>query len=1010
MPNMRYLILFSISFFAASTLQVYAQKNEALSNNQRIYNRAIELFNHAQYGEAQRHFLMYATRTNSSENKINAEYYAGLCAMELLNPDAVNLLLKIATQHTDHAKSKPALFQLGKYYYRIKDNKNAIKFLSHVNAEDLTPEEANEMLFIRGYCYFRIDDFDNSKNSLNPIADKPNKFNESANYYLGYIIYREGSFDEALNRFEKVGDNKLFGALAQVYIAQIYFAQKRYNDVVTFADTITQKEIINDVAGIVGQSYFQLGNYEKAIPFLERFYTKSPSGKTSHDIYRLGFSHLRLGNYNKAIELLGMIASEKDSTSQFASYHLAEAYLATNQKRPARLAFDRAYQNSFNTEITELALFNRAKLSYELAMQNEALKDLAQFVNEYPSSEWADDAKSLFSQLLTATKNYKDAIPIIESIKNPNQPTQLAYQRVCYYRAEELYLNNDYNNAKAIFIKSQTYNHDKKFYSLASFWLGEIAFKEGNYKHSIKNFNDFLKEPEVKETRFYALAHYNLAYANLKIEAFDECISWMKKFTSTEYGINNSELYTDANIRIADCYLVLREYQKALEQYDIIVKRNLNGADYALYQQATIYGVLNMIDEKITKLNLIVNQHKRSMYMDDAIFDIAVANMQNERFEEAIVGFDRIISDFSRSKYLRKAIQNKGLCYYNSDKDEYALTTFRKLIVEHAGSQEARDGLLVVKNIFVNRSDADGYLEFVKILPNVVLEPAYQDSVTFESAFNAYKANDCEKAAKQMSQYLQRFPGGFFNLKAHWYRAECDFILKNYDSALVSYEFVATQLRSEFTEKAIKQSAVLYFMNKKYDKALDYYASLERIASSRDNLAAALIGQIKSASAIGNMLAAANASSRYINSTVTHRDGVIEARLNLARYYIARNELDSARIEYEFVAKETKNAWAAEAKYNLAFIQYQNKDYKSCKKNIFDIADNYSNYEYWVAKAYLLLADVYVTEKDNFQAKATLQSIIENYDGEDLKNLATEKLRMIIANEESLKDHSKTSK
>lgn len=992
-------LIFTFVLVGSLHMGAYAQKSESLNNPQRIYNRANELLNHEQFGEAQRHFIMYAERSNNREIKINAYYYAGVCAMELLNPDAVNLLLKVAIQYPEHSKARPAYFQLGKYYYRLKDNKNAVKYLSLVSPQDLTPDEANEMLFTSGYCHFRLEEYDAAKRSFQPIADKPNKYNESANYYLGYITYREGNYSEALSRFLKVGNNKTFGPLAQVYIAQIYFAQKKYSDVVSFADTISNKEIINDVAGIVGQSHFQLGNFEKAIPFLERF-VKTPNGRSNQDAYRLGYSYLRIKNFTQAIDWLGRIATEKDTTAQYASFHLAEAYMATGQKRAARLAFDRAYANAFSPEITEQALFNRAKLSFELSMQQDALKDLALFVNEYPNSEVIDEAKSLFSQLLTATKNYKDAIPIIESIKQPNEATKLAYQRVCYYRAEELYLNNDYVQAKSTFSKSQQHKLDVKLYALASFWLGEISFREGQYKNSIQHFNDFLKYPEIKDTRFFAMAHYNIAYNHLKLEQFDDCINWMKKFTATEYAINNTELYTDANIRIADCYLVQRMYQPALTQYDLIVNKNLNGADYALYQQATIYGVLNMPEERITKLNQIIAQHKRSMYIDDAIFDLAVVKMQSERYDDAIAGFDNLIQNYSRSKYLRKAIQNKGLCYYNSDREEDALTVFKQLLAEHPNSQEARDGLLVVKNIYVNRSDADGYLDFAKTLPNVQIAPAYQDSVTFESAFNAYKAGDCSKASKLLSQYIQKFPGGFFSLRANYYRAECDFSLKNYDSALVSYEYVANQLRSEFTERAVKQSAVLHFMRKDYAKAYDYYASLERIAGSRDNLAAALTGQIKCASLLGKIEEAAAASVRYINSTVTQKDGIIEAKLNLARYYIAKNNLDSAKIEYAFVAKETKNVWSAEARYHLAYIQYQQKDFKGCKKGIFDIADNFSSYEYWVAKAYLLLADVYVAEKDNFQAKATLQSILENYEGEDLKNIASEKLRIIIASEE----------
>ena len=41
------------------------------------------------------------------------------------------------------------------------------------------------------------------------------------------------------------------------------------------------------------------------------------------------------------------------------------------------------------------------------------------------------------------------------------------------------------------------------------------------------------------------------------------------------------------------------------------------------------------------------------------------------------------------------------------------------------------------------------------------------------------------------------------------------------------------------------------------------------------------------------------------------------------------------------------------------------------------------NHNYWVAKAYILLADNYVKLKDTFQAKATLQSIVDGYRGDD---------------------------
>ena len=50
-------------------------------------------------------------------------------------------------------------------------------------------------------------------------------------------------------------------------------------------------------------------------------------------------------------------------------------------------------------------------------------------------------------------------------------------------------------------------------------------------------------------------------------------------------------------------------------------------------------------------------------------------------------------------------------------------------------------------------------------------------------------------------------------------------------------------------------------------------------------------------------------------------------------------------------------------------------------------------------KTYLLWADIYFMKGNNLQAKQTLQSIIDNYEGEDLKDLARQKLDMIIQRE-----------
>ncbi len=997
--KLKKLVLLLVTF--ASVSAAFAQKTLNNEHSFKIYKEAYELFYKEKYASAQQLFAQYQRISTDRENTINAAYYAGVCAMELFNADAIAMLSAVANQYPEHPKAKLALFQLGRYFYRTKDNKRAVQYLEQVDALSLTNEEADEYWFIKGYCYFKTDKFSESKLSFKNIKDQKNKYYDPSNYYYGYVVYKEGNYDEALTHFNRIKESKTFGPLSQVYIAQILFSRKQYEEVVKFAGNINNKDVADDVAGLVGQSYFFLKNYSSALPYLETYNANPPVALTSKDIYRLAYAYMSTGKYEKAIEQFVRVTDKADTTSQFAHYHLAECYIKTDKKQSARLAFDRAYKLGFDKSITELALFNYGKISYELN-QPDAIKEFLKFVNDFPESPYIDEAKGILGDLLMSTRNYKQAITVIESIKRPTQANNEAYQRVLYYYAEEQYLNNNYTDANAYFKKSQQFDFDKKLYALSHFWQGEIAYKQNNFIDAENGYNSFLKyENDVKYTRFFPMAFYNLGYCYIKTEQYAKGVSSFKKFLESNYAQTAPEIYTDAALRVADCYFVSKEYNRALDHYDMIITKKMNGSDYALYQKALIYGLLGNYNDKVTSLQKIANTYPRSPYIDDAIFEIANVYLQNDENEKAIEGFDNIIKNYPRSAYIRKAIQYKGLAQRNAGKDNDALETFKKLALEHCNTEEARQSLMIVEGIYVGRGETDEYLEFLKLTNCKVISPTYQDSITYDAAFLQYKNGDCTKASKLFGQYINRFAGGFFILKANYFKAECDFKLKNFDEALTCYEYVALQNRNDFTERSTRQTAVLYYNKKNWRKAFEFYGALERIASNRDNMQVAVTGLMKTSMLGFTVDTAAIYSFKYVNSSLSTKEGLLDANLNIARFYMSQNQFDSAQVGWNYLMKETKSIYAAEAKYNTAFILFNKKDYNNAKKVIFEISEKYSNYAKWYEKAYLLLAEVYFAQKDFFQAKATLQSLVENLDEGEHKQQAAARLKEIIAIEEA---------
>ncbi|MCC7532588.1 MAG: tetratricopeptide repeat protein [Bacteroidia bacterium] len=993
------IVLIAVLFFASHF--VYAQKTLNYEHASKIYKDAYDLFYKEKYASAQQLFTKYIKLNAERENTINATYYAGVCGMELFNADGISTLLKVVQNYPEHPKAKLAMFQLGRYFYRTKDNKRAIHYLEQVDALSLTPEEAEEYWFIKGYCYFKTDKFSESKLAFKTIKDKKGKYYDPSNYYYGYVVYKEGEYDEALNHFTRIKDSKTFGPLSQVYIAQIYFSRKQYEEVVKYAANINNKEVADDVAGLVGQSYFYLKNYSQAIPFLETYNANPPVQLTPNDIYRIAYAYMMVNNYDKALTQFVRVTDKTDTLSQYAHYHLAECYLKTDKKPSARLAFDRAYKLGFNNEITELALFNYGKISYELN-QPDAIKEFLKFVNDYPESKYIDEAKGILGDLLMSTRNYKQAITVIESIKKPTAANNEAYQRVLYYYAEEQYLKNNFTDADAYFVKSQQFDFDKKLFALAHFWQGEIAYKQNNYTKAEKEYSNFLThESDIKYTRFYPLASYNLGYCYIKTEQYNKGITAFKKFLESNYAQSAPELYTDAALRVADCYFVSKDYQKALDHYEMIVSKKMNGSDYALFQKALIYGLLGKPSDKILSLQQIVNNYSRSLYIDDAIFEISNVYLQNDEYEKAIASFDNIIKNYPNSVFIRKAMQYKGLAQRNAGNDKEALSTFKQLVQKHCNTEEAKQVLAMVENIYVSHGETDEYLDFLKSTECKSISPSYQDSISYDAAFNQYKNGDCEKSSKLFGQYINKFPGGYFVLKANYYKAECDFKLKNLESALQCYEFVALQNRNDFTERSTRQTAVLYYNKKNWRKAFEFYGALERIASSRDNMQVAVTGLLKTSMLGFSVDTAAMYSFKYINSGLSTKDGLLDANTNIARYYMSQKQWDSAFVGWNYLIKETKNIYAAEAKYNVALIAFNKKEYNNAKKIIFEISEKFSTYTLWYEKAYLLLAEVYFAQNDLFQAKATLQSLVENLDDGENKEIAKTRLKAIMDKEEA---------
>jgi TolA-binding protein len=991
---MRKLLILSVLFFSELT---YAQLTEQYREEDRSYKNGRELYVKEKYSAAKNEFKRYlAENRGTLQNRLNAEFYQAVCAYELFHPDAEILLQQFAEGHPESTKAPLAWFYLGRHYYRTKKYSKALPAFEQADLYYLSGDEVPEYYFKMGYCLFNKGENDQAAKKFMEILQVKSKYQTAAQYYYGHIAYAVNNYKTALEYFSKLDSSATFGPLVPYYISQIYFEQGKYKEVIAYAVPVLENKSPQnnaEIMRIVAESYYRTGEYKKALVYFDGYAQANPV-LSRDDRYAMAFCEYRSGNFESAIQHFEKVIGPQDSIEQNTWYHLADCYLKLKNKTSARNAFQFASKMSFFPKIQAASLFNFAKLSYELKLPG-GLQAFREFLSKYPDSEFADEANELLAELYLSTRNYKDALTALENVKNKGTRTQGAYQKVAYFRGIELM--NDGDNEKAIVMLEKAIVNDiyPELRAKAIYWKAEVLYKLERYDLAIKQYRTYIFNPGSVNTSMYNLANYNIGYCYFKTGDYNEAQVWFRKYLD-KGDETDPAIRQDAKLRTADCFYAARNFDNALRFYNEAVAGKTASSDYALFQRGVIQGLQGDMPAKASSMNMLLNNYPKSKYRADALFERGKANMTAGESVTATENFNQLLKEYPNSQYARRAMLNIGLIYFNEKQDNKALEQFKKVIQQFPGTPEAAEALNSVKNIYVADGRPDDYFAYVKNIPNASVSTGAQDSITYEAAEQRYLKGNFENAAQDFEKYLQQFPKGAYRLNATFYKAECDYRNKNYTTALAGYETITAEPSNIYTEKSLLKAGGIHFNNKDFNKAIVAFRKLEDQGELRDNILSAQTGLMRAYFAEKKFDESIQYAQKLINGEKVSKETIAEAHLTYGRAAMQTGDLAAAKKEYTSLSGQSSAA-GAEAKYVLALIEYKLGNFKSSLNKCYDVANQVPSYDFWIAKSFLLLADNHLALKDTFEAKATLQSLIENYekdpaDPEDIRASAQEKL------------------
>ncbi len=994
----RYSVSFVLALLASFT--AHAQLTEYFRNADLAYFEAKEWMQAGQYESARKGFEQYLAQNPNTQSElvVNATYYEAFCTMELFHKDAEFMMEEFVIAHPESNWNNPAIHNLADYNFNRRDYDDAIYWFNRLDVRDLKADEADEVTFKKGFSAFELEQYGLAKSEFYKLKEKQGVYFAPTNYYFGHLAYREGNYQTALVSLERAEKDENFAPVVPYYKTQILHYQDKFDELIAYAtpllatgETVREEEI----AHLVGNAHYQKQEYAEAVPFLEKYMSRNYN-PSPEDSYQLAFAYYRSGSFAKAIDSYAIATKAEDKAlAQVATYQMADAYVKLDEKKFAQNAFKLASEIDEDQQVTEDALFNYAKLAYELSYDpfHEAIQAFERYLNKYPKSNRKDEAYDFLLKVHLATKNYTAAIDALNKLKSLDAVQRGQYQKAAFNLGVSETVKKDAAKAFSYFTLSKKYPEDAKLTALANYWAGELHYREGEYGKAVSAYQAYLSSSASFQTEYYNTANYNIGYAQFKQGEYPAALSSFRKYVS---GANiDTRRKNDALLRIGDLYLVTKSYGSAIENYEAAAKGDHSNGDYALFQVAQAYGYQDQFKPKATALEKLLRDYPETTLAAAVQYELGDSYFMVNELDRSLGAFNTVITDYGQSPYRKKALLKRGLVQYRKSDYDGAIKSYKQVVADYGVDSESNEAVVTLKNIYLDLGKVDEYSKWLNEIPDYEVSPSEIDSLSYQAAENLVADGDCDKGIKAFQNYLKQYPNGLFVLDANYYLADCAYRQNNFDLALKGFEYVASKAASQYSEPALEGAAQIRFDRKEYEAALAHYKSLKGVATFASNILGASLGEMRAYYALGRYDEALAGADRVINDANITEDLLTEARMTKGRILFIQKNYAGATPVFTQLAKKANSKEGAEAKYRLAEIHFFKKDLAQAEKSIFELIEGFPNQDFWKVKGFLLLSDVYVERKDFFQARATLKSVIDNVKDADLVNTAKQKMAAI---------------
>lgn len=923
--------------------------------------------------------LRHMPLTQSQSEK--ACYYLAMATLHSGDDEAIDLLKEFLERFPASRLCQDVTMSIADYHFTRGNYGEALKVYAEVSPDALTANRADDLIYRKAYSYMLLGENLKARPLFNKLTSTK-EYGNAARFYMAYMSYTDHDYASALSMFKTVDTSRQPGTAANYYMAQIYFLYEDYDQALALAKrTLADNEVPQfapEVNRIAGESLYNLGRTDEALPYLWRYAAEATSPQPSA-FYILGVNEYNQGNWHEAIKLLQRAVTGEGKLAQSAYLYLGQAYVKAGNHDAALLAFEKAYKLDANEAITEAAFYNYivARMDGGRVPFGNTVGMLEDFLRRFPKSRYAAEVQESLVNGYMTDNDYEAALRSINRMSAPSQAVLKAKQRVLFELGTREYAAGRYESALRHFTQAMQ-GESAQIARQSLLWSADCNYQTGNYDKAGEQYLKFANESAQSDPN-RTLAYYNLGYTRYKQERYADALTDFNRVIDAR---PSKEMLTDAYNRAGDCLYQQRQFQAAETSYRKAFSANPEAGDYAMYQAAVMKGLQGRHNEKIKELDDMIQQFPSSALVSAAMLDKAESYSALGETSKAVTVYRELVRDYGSSPYGRQGYLQLAITYLNAGDKQASIDTYKKVIYSYPTSDEAKIAVDDLKRIYADDGRLQDFSSFLSSVPNAPqLDASEIDAAAFISAENQY-VNTGNTAG--LNDYIAHYPHGAYEAQAMFYLGEAASEAGNHARAVeYASDIILNHPDSEVAEDAMLLKADSEAAMGKGEIALDTYRSIENRASGSRIITDARLGIMRTTLELGRYSEALTAIDKLKSSSAAGSADRSEISFSegLALQRLGRGE--EARAIWSELAPEVSDQYGARSAVYLAQSLLDAGKVSEARKSIDKFINANPPHQYWLARGFIVLSDILRRQGDKFEADEYLRSLRTNYPGNE---------------------------